>query len=230
MSACSKKMVLPGDYNLQLVPEKQVSAKIDNIKVTYIVPRNINSKGDLDGLFLSSSRWGSDTKNEKIISSFGNGQMQVERRVDNGVAGSGLIYSIKVESDIKGNNKIIALTPYHVKPYQDGLILPFPVPKFNLEKYLSSASVLHKFEVISEFNETSIKANFERLLSSYGSGYKIKIGDYFAKLNIKIYPYRNGSKVMVESNISDMKESQGVINVDNYIKSLESRVKNVVND
>ena len=58
MSACSNKMVLPGDYNLQLVPEKQVSAKIDNIKVTYIVPRNINSKGDLDGLFLSSSRWG----------------------------------------------------------------------------------------------------------------------------------------------------------------------------
>ncbi len=230
IASCSNKMVLPGNYDIQLVPEKQIPTKLDNIKVTYIVPRNIKNEGDIEGLYLSSSEWGAETKREKIISSFGNGNMQVESRVDNGIAGSGLIYSIKVESRAENDSTVVALTPYHVKPYQDGLILPFPVPKFDLEKYLSSASVFYKFEFVSEFIPSSIKANFDRFLGSYGPDYKLQTNDFSSHLNVKIYPYRNGSKVIVNSKIFNMKKSQGVINVSDYITTLSAEIKKIVND
>jgi hypothetical protein len=62
--------------------------------------------------------------------------MELERRTDNGVAGSGLIYSIDINKLNKGNDKVIALTPKTVKTYQDGVILPFPIPKFDLASYI----------------------------------------------------------------------------------------------
>jgi len=228
--SCSNKMTLPGNYDIQLVPEKQAVEDIDNIRIVYVVPRNISNKGDIDGLFLSSKEWGKESKREKIISSFGDAKMQVERRVDNGAAGSGLIYSIDVENVLKGDNKIITLLPKKVTPYQDGLILPFPVPKFDLKTYLSSATVFHKFEVVSEYPENSIRANFDRLLKTSGSSYELLTHDFSSILKVKIYPYRKGSKVIIESRLFDMRAFDNTINVSKNIKDIEMRINNIIKD
>lgn len=230
LSSCSNKMTLPGDCNIQLVPEKQVVEHIDNIKVTYVIPKDISNEGDIDGLFLSSREWGESSKREKIISSFGDAKMQVERRVDNGAAGSGLVYSIDIENEVRGDNKVITLLPKKVRPYQDGLILPFPVPKFDLKTYLSSAIVYHTFEVISEYPQDSIRANFDRLLQVTRSGYELQTNDFSSTLKVKIYPYRKGSKVVIESRLFDMKIFDNVINVSKDIKELETRINNIIKD
>ena len=106
LESCSNKMTLPGNTDIHLFTEKQKTENLNNIKIIYIIPKNINNKGDLDGLFLSSQQWGIDSKREKIISSFSDEEMKVERRVDNGVAGSGLIYSIDIKKTEKDGNKI----------------------------------------------------------------------------------------------------------------------------
>lgn len=41
ISSCANKMTLPGDYDIQLVPEKGIVKNIDNIKISYVIPNNI---------------------------------------------------------------------------------------------------------------------------------------------------------------------------------------------
>ncbi len=230
LSSCANKMTLPGDYDIQIRPEKQTERNIGDIKIIYIVPDNIIDKKTIAGLFLGSKKWGTETKQEKIITSINNNRMIVERREDNGVAGSGLIYSIDVENILKGKNRVVTFIPKKVKPYQQGIILPFPLPTFDLRSYLASASVFHKFEVTSEYSQDAIKANFDRLLGTTNTylKYNLNSNNFSAELKVKIYPYRTGSKMVVDSTMFDMKILNNVINVSDNIKELEKRVKQIV--
>jgi hypothetical protein len=181
-------------------------------------------------LIFNNKTWGTDTKREIIKLDFNQTNMELERRTDNGVAGSGLIYSIDINKLNKGNDKVITFTPKTVKTYQDGVILPFPIPKFDLASYLTSAWVIHKFEVTSNYPVDSIKANFDRMLKPYGSTYHLQLPDCLAIMEIKIYPYRQGSKAVITAEISGMKVVDNIINVSNKIKELESKIKTIVND
>jgi hypothetical protein len=49
-------------------------------------------------------------------------------------------------------------------------------------------------------------------------------------MEIKIYPYRQGSKAVITAEISGMKVVDNIINVSNKIKELESKIKTIVND
>jgi len=230
ISACSNKITLPGDYNIQLAPEKGCVEKIDNIKISYIIPVNVLKSDGIDGLVFKANKWGTDTKREMVRAHFDPTQMEVERRTDNGVAGSGLIYSIDIDKIDKDNNRIITFNPKTVKTYQNGLILPFLLPTFDLTSYLASASVVYKFEMISEYPVNSIKANFDRILKSDSSSYQLQLPDCIAVMEVKIYPYRKGSKVEIIANLSKMRPADSVINVSTKIKALEMRIKTIVND
>ena len=97
LSSCANKMTLPGDYEIQLTPEKGKIEQLGDIKISYLVPNNMLGSEDIDGLVFSSRQWGESIKREKILTSYGDTNLQIERRTDNGVAGSGLIYSIDID-------------------------------------------------------------------------------------------------------------------------------------
>ena len=55
----------------------------------------------------------------------------VERRTDNGVTGSGIIYKVdySVRNGLK--DRILTISPVQYETYQEGLMAPFPVPEFS---------------------------------------------------------------------------------------------------
>lgn len=230
ISACSNKITLPGNYDIQFVPEKAAVEKVDDIKISYVIPSNTLESQGIDGLAFNSNSWGTPTKRETIQARFNSTTMEVERRTDNGVAGFGLIYSVEIDKINKGNDKIITFNSKIAKTYQDGVILPFPLPKFDLASYLLSASVMYKFELTSDYPVNSIKANFDRIVESYGTSYKLQLSDCLAVMEVKIYPYRQGSKVAIIAELSQMKANANIIDVSNKVKELEIRVKTIVGD
>lgn len=68
------------------------------------------------------------------------------------------------------------------------------------------------------------------MLKPYGSTYQLQLPDCLATMEIKIYPYRQGSKAVITAEISGMKVVDNIINVSNKIKELESKIKTIVND
>lgn len=228
LSSCANKMVLPGDYNIQLLPEKAVTQKITDLKVTYIVPQTIINSQGIGGLNFAKHCWGRDTKQERILVNFNNEILQVERRTDNGLAGSGRIYKIRIIKTNEQNNRIIILQPESMNTYQDGIILPFPLPEFDLESYLTSAVVKYDFELNSQFPVGAIKANFNRMFEKPGDTYTLNLSSSSVLMRIKIDPYRTGSKVVINAELFDMKPVSNIIDVNKNILELERRVKSIV--
>ena len=58
----------------------------------------------------------------------------------------------------------------------------------------------------------------------------VTLPDCLAIMEIKIYPYRQGSKAIITAEISGLKAVDNIINVSNKIKELESKIKTIVND
>ncbi|WP_157581315.1 hypothetical protein [Spongiibacter tropicus] len=114
----------------------------------------------------------------------------------------------------------------------------------DLKETLSSAGYPWKFEVNSEFPGDAVYANFQRLSraeKSSGQGYTddvtgkifkerfwLKVGTSDIPVTIETYPYRNGSKVIVNAKLSPV-VSGNELNYVEAIKLLEQRVKEIVN-
>lgn len=230
LSACSNNITLPNNYDIQLLPNKPSVTEITNLTITYIIPQRVASSEGIIGLNFPNSHWGRDTKQEKIIVNFDNKMLKVERRTDNGIAGSGRIYNINITKTNELNNRIITLQPISMRTYQDGAILPFPLPEFNLESYLTSAVVKYNFELNSEFPAESIRANFDRILEKKSNSYyALHLNNGSAFIRIKTDPYRNGSKILINSELFNMKHTNGVIDVSKNILELENYIKSIVN-
>lgn len=154
--------------------------------------------------------------------------LRVERRTDNGLAGSGRIYKIRITKTNEKNNRIITLQPESMDTYQDGVILPFPLPEFNLEAYLKSAVVKYNFELNSQFPVGSIEANFNRVFGQPEDTYTLNLSNSSVLMQIRIDPYRTGSKVIIKAELLDMKPTSNVIDVNKNILELEQRIKSIV--
>ena len=107
------------------------------------------------------------------------------------------VNSYKVKVTVNGNT--ITLLPYENRKHQAGLIMPFPIPAFSesdLNDFLSRTVYTFSFEETSEFPASSIEANFKRLATQDYSNnkYRVSIPEADAYIDIKTYPYRNGSK------------------------------------
>ena len=165
----------------------------------------------------------------------------IERYESNGTAGSFNRYFVKYQVD--GNK--ISLTPVKHVTHQDGLILPYPVPKFsehNLTRYM--AETQHSFEVEykSKYNSESVNANFHRLLdkkykSSWssaaskimGSRFQYKSDDALATFDVTSYPYRNGSLVKVKVVYHTLYNRSNLINLPEIESRIKEKIKSVVN-
>ena len=216
-------------YKMQLSPEKQISKSIEHFKVTYILPKNAEHKKPFQGLVFNCKKWGDDRRRESILANYSGDIMIVERRVDNGVTGSGRVYEIKVEKKIGLDNIEIALIHKNERTYQDGIIQSFPLPDFNIENFFSTSYYEYDFEINSLYSVESTRANFNRILGG-GNNYKIKLANADAIFKVNIFPYRSGSKLHLESQIFNMKSSNGIIDVNKNIKELREKITNIIHD
>ncbi|WP_341758243.1 hypothetical protein [Candidatus Tisiphia endosymbiont of Ditula angustiorana] len=88
---------------------------------------------------------------------------------------------------------------------------------------------IHVFELNSEYNGDSIKANFDRLLGKDSTNYRLNLNDEQFDISIKIYPYRNGTKVVADITIYNQKTKNGVINVIQKIERVKEEIRRIVN-
>lgn len=219
----------------QITPKAPVSEKLTNASsVTYRLPSNV--KTDLP--FERHSRFVNEGRFSRLGYK-GSDLIQVEHRIDNGTAGSGVVYEVSKKVETIDGIAVVTFTPVSKREYQEGLILPFPVPELDIHSYLSNTQIKHKFEIDSEFPAQSIKANFDRLhrkvnarsFSLYDEiksdlklqdAYRLDLNNgAVAVLNVQSFPYRNGSKVVFDVVIQTRKHSDLIIDVVSIVKQIE---------
>jgi len=112
------------------------------------------------------------------------------------------------------------------------------IPKLKADemvKYLGSSALPHAMEIDSEFSESAILANFQRIL---GPGVRIKDGTFEfsmefrgrrVALQVQVFPYRTGSKTLVRTKIpAVMDESSRTVNFVSLVSDFESHVSAIV--
>lgn len=134
--------------------------------------------------------------------------------------GSGIRYLINYTIE-KGNSEYkFVFQPIKVTSYQQGLLFPVPIPKFDnddLLRFLMGTRIEYKFEVDSEFNKESIYANFERTAKitrpkkeNIPATGRISCKGKPVSFSLEIFPYRNGSKAVLSIQIPGMASSNTV--------------------
>lgn len=215
--------------NLEFRPKPTAVEEINNIQVTYIIPKNVGSpSGTFNGLAFFQYVAGPESKIERLHTTPTSIGLSVERRTDNGVAGSGIIYAVEKKVTSQGDNTIVTFTPKAQKTYQEGVILPFPLPKLNIESYLSQATLDYKFELDSPYQVDSIKANFDRLIPTSG-GYRLSVGGTECDITLEVHPYRNGTKAIIYSTIHTTKSHNNVIDLVQIIAELKKQIQQIMN-
>lgn len=172
---------------------------------------------------------GKESKREKLSYQFNDEELLIERSTDNGVVGSGIIYNVRYKSTPKGENRIVTFSPYMKHPYQEGLIMPFPVPSFDITSYLSRAKMESDFEVNTEYPKESILGSIERF------GYKkcinqncsIEFNNNSYGLLLKVFPYRNGSKLVAHITIFTKEPHDNIINVRKLFNDIKSHITEI---
>ncbi|EDM23815.1 hypothetical protein [Caminibacter mediatlanticus] len=118
----------------------------------------------------------------------------------------------------------------------------------NVKLYISKRYILQG-EINTNYPANSIYANFKRLMGQYRGNYywenstekispiekentfNLKIKNKIYPLNIKVYPYRNGSKVIYKAYISYKVYSDGTSTLTKKdIENAKKEIKRVVND
>ncbi|MGE4519564.1 MAG: hypothetical protein AB7E04_08670 [Desulfobacteraceae bacterium] len=135
-------------------------------------------------------------------------------------------YEIKKEVLFEKNQLMLKYTPLRcIKDYQTK-DLQFTLE--DLQSYLKKPNNL--FPVIVEFDSTfsvdSIQGNFERIL---GPQKTITLKDAEVKLEIDIFPYKNGSKTVVSFNIPTVITSGNIVNLEKNFNEIKTILYNIVN-
>jgi len=223
---------------------------ISEVNVKYVIPtKNLELNRGIAGVTFDSFRQGKSSKQNKLFwKKIDERTFEVHRRVDNGISGSGKIYIVNYSTVTKGDDTIITFNPIKTKSYQQGFIGKFDVPEFNINNFLSSSNFKYKFEINSDFPSNSVKGNFDRLLRkkvpSHSEMKQMMLArmsgkttsskdwyvlDSYTLLNVESFPYRNGSKVVIEAKIRTKKNSENLINLSELFKSINSQIVTIVN-
>lgn len=171
--------------------------------------------------------------------------LQVEARVDNGVAGSGLIYDVNYTVKQMRDGYEVVFTPVEKETYQQGLIGKFPVPNFtleNLRSYLTSFNIYYEFDINSQYNPESVYANFARLaqVQNFAAGERDPITNKIYKnwfvssvdgkkfrYVLQTYPYHNGTKAVVYASVPPVENSNGVFDYAESIRDIRKQVTDI---
>ena len=234
LAAC-KSTPPPADVSLTNTPSVSYKLPLDQkVDISFNTYNKCVSYGDSGCTKYDSIKFGRQS-----------GDVVVTRRVHNGISGSGAIYTINETTERTADSSIVKYQPVKMSSYQQGLILPFAVPSMDIAGYLSNTQFKTKFEINSEYPSQSVKANFDRMMNKarrdfriYGNtNSKLDLEDYYmvdvegaqVVMLVESFPYRNGSKVVVNAVVQTRKSSNGVIDVAAIMKSIEEKVAQVVN-
>lgn len=170
----------------------------------------------------------------------------VHSRIDNGVAGSGVKYTVDYTLTPLGKGYEVTFVPKTRSTYQQGLIGKFPAPPFNdnsLRSYLKEFTLRYKFEIDTQYGSDSIMANFIRTgkVRNSSAGWKDPITNkiytqYFildyagkqANYTVEVYPYRNGSKAVINMELPVVETSPSVVDFTRIIGDLRKQLTSIV--
>lgn len=222
-------------------PIKNQVSDIPGKTVTYVFNNNEKGSSLIFGDYLISHHGDGWLENWGIQSKHSGDELLVTKFIDNGTAGSVNEYFVKVTD--KGST--VELVPYRNRMHQDGLVLPKPIPKFSVEdinKFLSSTRHEISFELDSSYSSEPTNANFKRILtqkplnSFSSSDEKIFENSYFltvegaeARIDVKTYPYRNGSKCTVKVTYYTQATDTGEIILSEIERKIKKKVSEIVN-
>ncbi len=236
LAAC-KSTPPPADVSLTNIPS-----------VSYKLPLDQSIKINFDTYNKCvSSYQGRCDKYEKIKFVRKTGEVIVEKKTHNGLVGSGAVYTINEKTERTADSSIVTYQPVKKSSYKQGLILPFAVPNMDITSYLSNIQFKTKFEINSDYPSQSVKANFDRLMKKAHRGFryhgststtsKLALEDSYmvdvegvqVVMLVESFPYRNGSKVVVNAVVQTRKSNSGVIDVTTIMKRIEEKVTEVIN-
>ena len=172
-----------------------------------------------------------------------NGQMVVTRTNGTMTGTKGVRFIVNEMTEKQGDISTVTYQPLKRIPVETGFVI-MGTPDLNISEYLSSTQFSKKFEVDSEYPADSVKANFDRLMNKAKSDFRIfgntestlDLEDYYfidlpsAKvvMLIEAFPYRKGSKVVVNAVIQTRQSNKGIIDVAEIIREVEKKVISVV--
>lgn len=179
-----------------------LAGKAVALEATILIPKDpqITSKGGFFGVYhVPMTTTGHRTAQQKLFLSKKSDSVEVHRRVDNGTAGSGIIYTLKFSEEDQPTQTVLKFSSIAQEPkkYQEGLFGKFDVPVFSEEealKTLLSGKIGYQVEIDTQYPVDSIKANFKRLANG-----DIAIGPTRVSFQYEVVPYRTGSKAIVKA-------------------------------
>lgn len=246
-------VILNGCAKVTTSPTELTELKFPST-TTIIIPNDQDIDANKFNNMEFSKKWnvsyynGSVAKQDVIIvKNKTSNTFDLDRRTDNGVSGSGILYTINYSIERKNSNTILSFKPIKYTTYQEGLILSFPTPEFtesDLSSYISSHAVEWKIEINSQYNTESIFANFKRLASEepFTKGEKDPIAGHIFKnrfsilvnnrkvlFSLETFPYRNGTKSVIYLHVSGYYTSDNTVDFNMILPEIKKKLDSIVN-
>lgn len=233
-------------------PGKEIPI-VDGKAVRIIVPNDNNviatqfTKGHIQGAIWGRQYYGNKIAQQELIRVYPKSEnsFDLERRVDNGTSGSGVIYTVEYAINNVDANTVFEFKPTRVKTYKQGFILPFGVPAFSeedLAKYIISQAVGYKVEVNSEYNTESIYSNFKRLATEehfkagekdpvtgkiFKNRFSLTVDDEKVMFSLETFPYHNGTKAIIYLSIPGHFTSDGTVDFNTILDSIKTQLEQI---
>ncbi len=213
-----------------------VPLQADIASTTYVIPASKDLIMENNGLikdinFRGFSSGSSNAKDSLRFQKATENSFIVHRRIDNGMAGSGIKYLVHYDINQESNGYSVTMKPTQSTAYEEGLIGKFDVPSFNpedLQDTIRNGSVFFKFEIDSKYEVDSVKANFQRLSKRAARGNYITNRDQKVPFDFKATPFRNGSKVIIEVVIFAAETSQNTFDFGILEKEIKAKLIAIV--
>lgn len=217
--------------------------------ITYIVPTNVayvSQNGVVNDLRFATYDRGSSVDHEMLSVKRDGATLVVElKRANSSNVGSAVVYRVGVATEKIENGYKVELKPLSFSTYKQGLI-SFGLPQFterNLEAFLMSPMLHYRIEIDSPFNSESTFASLKRLLASrpLAKGERDPVTNkiftqqfvlpYRGKevlLTAEAFPYRNGSKVVMNLRLPSVFTSPNTIDYNVILDEVALRMREVI--
>jgi hypothetical protein len=208
----------------------------DIAPTTYVIPASNDLIMENNGLikdinFRGFSSGSSNAKDSLRFQKATENSFIVHRRIDNGMAGSGIKYLVHYDINQESNGYSVTMKPTQSTAYQEGLVGKFDVPAFtpsDLQDAIRNGSVFFKFEIDSKYGVDSVAANFKRLSKKAGRGNFITNRDQKVPFEFRTTPYRDGSKVIIEVVIFAAETSKNTFDFRILEKEIKAKLTKIV--
>lgn len=236
-SICLISMVAVSLGGCKTTPVKpSIPLPTDIASTTYVIPASEDLIMENNGLikdinFRGFSSGSSNAKDSLRFQKATQNSFIVHRRIDNGMAGSGIKYLVHYDINQESNGYSVTMKPTQSTAYEEGLIGKFDVPSFSptdLQDKIRNGSVFFKFEINSEYGIDSVQANFKRLSKKAARGHYITNRDLKVPFNFKATPFRNGSKVIIEVVIFAAETSKDTFDFGILEKEIKAKLVDIV--